>query len=101
MYKARFVVHGDKQCTGIDFEDTFAAIVRPETFWVIMALVPTLDLEANSWDIIAAFFNALIDKKKNKFVQPPPGHETYDSTDNLLVWLLLRALYGLRQTPRL
>lgn len=47
-YKARFVVRGDKQQPGVDFEDMFAAVVRPETFRVIMALIAALDLEADN-----------------------------------------------------
>lgn len=39
VYKARFVVRGDKQQPRIDYEYTFATIVRLETFRTVLALI--------------------------------------------------------------
>lgn len=35
------------------------------------------------------------------YAGPPPGYEEYDEAGQLLVLLLLKALYGLGQSPRL
>lgn len=51
--------------------------------------------------MITTFLNALIDDLQVIFVRPPLGYETLDSLGNLLIWRLWRALYGLRQAPRL
>lgn len=85
LFKARFIVRGDKQCLGVDFEDTFATIVHPKTFGIIVALVIANDLEDFCWDIISTLLNALIDELQIIYVLPPPGHETYDMNDALLV----------------
>lgn len=74
----------------------FAAVVHLEMFRAIMALVVVMNLKAGSWDVIAAFLNALIDSRLKLYVHSPPGYETFDSKGNLLIWFLLRALYGLR-----
>lgn len=100
-YKARFVIRGDKQRPGIDYEETFASVVRPETLRALFAMIATKDLEAQSYDVICAFLYALMTSGIFIYVRPPQGYETYDSFGNLLVWLLLRALYGLKQSPRL
>ncbi|CAM6097308.1 unnamed protein product [Calypogeia fissa] len=101
IFKARFVVRGDKQRPGMDYSDTFASVVRLETFRMVMALIAAYNLEAHCWDIVTAFLNALIQAGLLLYVHPPPGYETYDADGNLLIWLLLRALYGLKQAPRL
>ncbi|CAM6098115.1 unnamed protein product [Calypogeia fissa] len=101
IYKARFVARGDKQRPGEDFTDTFASVVRPETFWALMALITSSDLEAKSFDIVTTFLYALMKGQPPIYVKPPPGYEEYDSEGRLLVLLLLKALYGLRQSPRL
>ncbi|CAM6126890.1 unnamed protein product [Calypogeia fissa] len=97
IYKARFVARGDKQRPGKDFEDTFASVVRPETFRALMAMVNSNDLEARSFDIVTAFLYALMKGQAPIYIRPPSGYEEYDEEGRLLVLLLLKALYGLRQ----
>lgn len=96
IHQAHFHVHGDKQHPDIDYTNTFASIVRLETLWVILAMIARSDLEARVYNIINAFLYALIAAGLPIYVRPPPGYKTYDSNGNLLVWLLLRALYGLK-----
>lgn len=64
MYKAHFVVRGDKQQPGEDYEETFVAGVRPETFRAIMAMVAAHNREAHAWDIVFVFLNALLNSGK-------------------------------------
>lgn len=101
IYKARFVARGDKQRPGEDFDDTFASVVRPETFRTLMALIAPDDLEAKSFDVVTAFLYALMAGQAPIYICPPAGYEKYDKEGRLLVLLLLKALYGLRQSPRL
>ena len=62
-WKARLVLCGNKQCLGIDYSDTFASIIRPSIFKLLMALVAVYNLECEHLDIITAFFNGKLDRK--------------------------------------
>jgi Reverse transcriptase (RNA-dependent DNA polymerase) len=59
-----------------------------------MAISTAFDLEASQFDAINAFVNSDLDEEI--YYQPPEGYWRPDST-----WLLLRALYGLKQSPLL
>ena len=62
-WKAWLILRGDKQRLGIDYGDTFAGVVRPNTFKLLMALVAAYDLECKHLDVIMAFFNGKLDRK--------------------------------------
>ena len=62
-WKARLVLRGNKQHPGIDYGDTFASVVQPSTFKLLMALVAVYDLKCKHLDIIMAFFNGKLDCK--------------------------------------
>ena len=99
-WKARLVLRGDKQRPGIDYGDTFAGVVRPSTFKLLMALVAAYDLECEHLDVITAFLNGKLDRK-NIYIQLPEEYHQYLKDGVTLMGLLLKALYGLKQTPRL
>jgi hypothetical protein len=101
VYKAHFVARGVKQRPGTDYDEIFANVVRPETLRLILAVVPILDLFADCVDIMTAFLNTLMPSDQPTFLRPPPGYESYDNQGQLLVWLLLRAIYGLCQSNQL
>ena len=69
-WKARLVLRGDKQRPGIDYGDTFASVVRPSTFKLLMALVAVYDLECEHLDVITAFLNGKLDRE-NIYIQLP------------------------------
>jgi hypothetical protein len=54
VYKARFVARGDKQRPGSDYEQTFAQVVRPKTWRIIMALIAVQDLHTHAVDVMTA-----------------------------------------------
>lgn len=66
----------------------------------MLALAAKLDLECKQFDLITAFLNALIERHKI-YVEMLHGFEEYAEDGTQLVCLLLRALYGLKQLPRL
>ena len=94
-FKARWVARGFTQRPGIDYEETYAAVTRPLSLKVIMALVAHYDLECRQYDVITAFLNAVL-RDRSIYVEQPHGFERGNK-----VCLLLKALYGLKQSPLL
>lgn len=93
-YKARWVVKGYEQQFGIDYDQTFASVVKPQTYKTLFALVAHYDLEADQMDVTTAFLYGPIDQVV--YVELPHGYALPDK-----VALLNKALYGLKQAPRL
>lgn len=54
-FKARLVVQGYKQRQGIDFTESFAAVVRYESIRLVFALIAYLQLKMKFFDIETAF----------------------------------------------
>ena len=97
-HKARLCVRGDLQKTA---EDTTAATLAIKVFRALMAITAVFDLEAKQYDAINAFINAEINETIH--VSYPDGYKNPAgsswSTPKCL--LLLRGLYGLKQSPLL
>ena len=55
--KARLCIWGDKQTPDIDYFETFASVVRYNTFRFLMAKVAAEDLELDYIDVETAFLN--------------------------------------------
>ena len=64
-FKARFVVHGDRQLEGIDFFETYAPVVQWSTIRLMMVLAAKLCLFSAQCDIMAAFVHSVLPPKKN------------------------------------
>lgn len=96
-FKARWVVRGYLQQLGIDFDQTFAAVVKPMAFRVLFAIAAYYDLDIDQMDVKTAFLYGLLDQLV--YVQMPKGSET--AATKGMVCKLLKALYGLKQAPRL
>jgi hypothetical protein len=91
-YKARLVVRGDLQA---QYGDTYAATLAARLFRALMALACAFNLKAMQYDVPNAFLNALLDR--TLYVRTPDGfQDKYGRTLRLL-----RALYGLKEAPRL
>ena len=96
-FKARCVVKGYLQQYGVDFNQTFAAVVKPMVFRVFFAIAIFYDLDIDQMDVKTAFLYGLIDQLI--YVEIPKGTET-EANQNM-VCKTLKALYGLKQSPRL
>jgi hypothetical protein len=90
--KARLVVRGDQQRVNAD--DTYAATLAMRSFRTLLALVARFDLETLQFDAVNAFLNA--DLAKAVYMDSPPGYRV-----NGKAKLLRKALFGLRESPRL
>ena len=94
-YKARWVVRGFEQEEGIDYKETFASVVKPMSYKALFAIAAALDLEIEHMDVKTAFLYGDIDEEV--YVEQP--HEMDDGSGR--VCRLNKALYGLRQSPRI
>jgi hypothetical protein len=92
-YKARFVACGYSQRLGIDYNETYAAVVSHDSFRILKSTVATLDLEMVQLDVKTAFLYG--DLEEEIYLEQPEGfvvagHETE-------VCRLKRSIYGLKQ----
>lgn len=54
-HKARWVVRGFEQREGIDFNETFASVVKPMSYKAIFALTAALNWKLEQMDVKTAF----------------------------------------------
>ena len=94
-HKARLYVRGDLQKTE---QDTAAATLAIRVFRALMALTASFDLTAKQYDAVNAFINSAMNEEV--FVDYPEGIALPPNIKNPC-FLLLRALYGLKQSPLL
>lgn len=93
-HKARWVVRGYEQRPGIDYDDVFAAVVKPASFRAIFALAAIHDLEVEQMDVKTAFLHGKIEE--TIYVEMPTGYGQEGK-----VCHLKKGLYGLKQAPRM
>jgi hypothetical protein len=93
-YKARLVARGFTQEEGIDFTDTYAPVMKFETFRILITLALNLGLNISSYDVVAAYLYSDIDQEIY-MTQP----ENYQVGDGVL--RLKKGVYGLRQSAKL
>jgi hypothetical protein len=91
-FKARLCARGDLQTSYS--KDTYAATLAARIFRALMALAAAFDLETCQFDATNAFTNANLDEEV--YIPFPEG---FHQPGYCL--LLLKALYGLCQAPRL
>lgn len=91
-FKARLCVRGDLQES--IYEDTYAATLAAKVFRALTAVITAFDLDVWQGDAVNAFANSLIDEIV--YIKCLDGF-----TIKGKYLLLRRALYGLRQSPRL
>lgn len=104
VYKVKRDVNGNiarfkgyLQQFGVDFDQTFAAVVKPTAFRVFFAIAAFFELDIDQMDVKTAFLYGLIDQLV--YVEIPKGTES--EANRNMECKLLKALYGLKQSPRL
>ncbi len=70
-YKARLVARGFTQTFGVDYNETFAPIVKFVSIHYILALVAIEDMEIHQMDVKTAFFNG--DLEEEIYMEQPEG----------------------------
>ena len=93
-YKARWVAHGFKQEEGIDFVETFAAVVKPMSYKCLFGVSVKRGYKIRQMDVVTAFLYGFLDEVI--YVEQPHLFELRPE----LVCRLRKALYGLKQAPQ-
>ena len=94
-FKARLCARGDLQAATSSYsQDTYAATLAARIFRALMAITAAFDFETCQFDATNAFTNAELDEEV--YAPYPEGFRQHG-----FCLLLLKALYGLRQAPRL
>lgn len=91
-YKARWVVLGNHQVKGLDYDDTYASVGKIDSLRILLAL-STASSRDRRWkvrqfDIVTAFLNG--DMKDQVYAKQPTGFE--HPTQPKRVWLLIKSL---------
>lgn len=99
-YKARWVVLGNHQIKGLDYEDTYASVGKIDSLRILLALsvsnTSTRRWKIRQFNIVTAFLNG--DMKDRVYAKQPTGFE--HPTQPGRVWLLIKSLYGTKQAAR-
>ena len=96
--KARIVAKGFRQLEGIDYNDTFAPVVKYRSLRILFVLATHYQLIIVQIDYTTAFLNAPLEE--TLYVAQPEGFNVVGDNGEKLVWRLKKALYGLKQSPR-
>ncbi|GKC75025.1 retrovirus-related pol polyprotein from transposon TNT 1-94 [Tanacetum coccineum] len=94
--KARLVTKGYRQEDGINFEESFAPVVRIKAIRIFIANVASKNMTIYQMDVKTTFFNGNL--KEEVYVSQPEGF--VDPNHPTHVYRLKKALYGLKQAPR-
>ena len=99
VFKARVVARGFLTKPGIDYDKTFSPVAQATTIRLLLAIAVSRGLHLRSADFVTAFLHAKRQHgDKTVYVWPPEGSTDYKRG---LVWLLRKAIYGLKDSPYL
>ncbi|GJS82916.1 retrovirus-related pol polyprotein from transposon TNT 1-94 [Tanacetum coccineum] len=94
--KARLVAQGYNQQEGIDYDETFAPVVRLEAIKIIFAFGTYMNFIVYQMDVKSASLNGKL--KEEVYVKQPLSFESTEFPNH--VCKLDKALYGFKQAPR-
>jgi len=96
VYKARLVAKGFRQVHGIDYDETFSPVAMLKSIRIILAIASYYDYEIWQMDVKTAFLNGNLEEEV--YMIQPEGF--VDPKSPKKVCLLLKAIYGLKQSSR-
>ena len=95
-FKARLVARGDKQTEGVDYNETFAPVLRAESLRYLISYAFENNLVLLHLDVECAFLNGDLENDEAIYMRLPEG---YDERDTKIA-KLKKAIYGTRQASR-
>jgi hypothetical protein len=93
--KAWLVAKGYSQVEGLDFDETYAPVVRLESIRILLSYATYHGFKLYQMDVKSAFLNGPI--KEEVYVEQPPSFEDSEYPNH--VYKLSKVLYGLKQAP--
>ena len=94
--KSRLVAQGYTQMEGVNFDESFAPVVRLESIHILLSIACTMNFKLYQMDVKCAFLNGYLNEEV--FVEQPNGFQDPHFSDQVL--RLKKALFGLKQAPR-
>ena len=91
-YKVGFAAQGFSHKEGIDYEETFAPVVKYTSIRTILALAAVMKWKIHQIDVKTTLLNGVVEEEV--YVEQPLGFETNDRKNH--VCKLKKALYGLK-----
>lgn len=95
-FKARLVAKGFSQKYGIDYDETFAPVVKFSSIRALLAFGIQHGMLIHQMDVVTAFLYGHLNEEI--YMEQPPGYVKSNKRD--LVCKLNKSLYGLKQSPR-
>ncbi|GKB05386.1 zinc finger, CCHC-type containing protein [Tanacetum coccineum] len=95
-FKARLVIQGFKQKSGIDYFDTYALVARISTIRLLIAMTSIHNLIIHQMDVKTTFLNGDLDEEV--YMNQPQGFIMPGNENK--VCKLIKSLYGLKQAPK-
>ncbi len=95
-YKARWVGRAFEQREGVDYFETFAAVVKASTNKALFAITANKQLHSHQLDAVTAFLNSNLDTEV--YIKQP---EMFHNGNYGQVLRLRRSFYGLKQSTQL
>ncbi|KAI0992679.1 hypothetical protein K3495_g15506, partial [Podosphaera aphanis] len=92
-FKARYVAKGFSQTQGLDYDETFAPVVRFDSLRLLLAIGASKRWKPRQLDIKTAFLYGILDEEI--YMELPEGYRQENH-----VARLKRCIYGLKQSPR-
>ena len=94
--KSQLVAQGYTQMEGVNFDESFAPVVRLESIHILLSIACTMNFKLYQMDVKCAFLNGYLNEEV--FVEQPNGFQDPHFSDHVL--RLKKALFGLKQAPR-
>ena len=95
-FKARLVIQGFKQKSGIDYFDTYAPVARISTIRLLIALASIHNLLIHQMDVKTAFLNGELEEEV--YMNQPQGFIMPGNENKMCK--LVKSLYGQKQAPK-
>jgi transposase InsO family protein len=102
-FKCRYTALGNRQREFIDYDETFAPVVRSSSLKSLLAVAAARDLIVHQMDVDTAFLYGVMPPDPTLYMEVPDGYPIPDHLKGKenLVGIVKKGIYGLKQSPKL